>query len=348
MRRNWLLWLRRYWLLILVMIAFIVFLIIGFQDIERVVAALLQGLWPWVLAATLTQSVYYLLYAVQYRLAFATVEVQSQLGELVPVMFASIFLRTVVPSGGVSGAALFIDDAARRGQSPARAAEGALLVLTIDLGTMVPLILYALAYLSLRGSLRAYEVLGSAIFVLFVGGLVGALLLGRWQPGLLRRLFGWLETAANWLAHQFGRSDLLPPGWGRGTAADLTRAANDVATHKERLQRTVAVGFAAQLVNLVTVEAVARAYRQPLSFGALVASFSLEAVFSVVTFIPHGLVVAEAVMVMVLTGLGIGLDTAVLITLVYRGLSVWLPLFVGFLLLRRVRTFGGGRRAGDA
>lgn len=108
----------------------------------------------------------------------------------------------------------------------------------------------------------------------------------------------------------------------------------------------MAVAAVAQLINLVTLEAIANAYRQPLSFGTVVTAFSLEAVFSVVTIIPNGLIVAEAVMVSVLTSLGASTANAILITIVYRGLSVWLPLLVGFLFLRYVRTFGGSGRPG--
>lgn len=209
-------WLRRRWLLVLVVLAFILFVAFNWNELAGLVNALVQGQWAWVLAALLSQTAYYFLYAVQYKLAFATVEVASQVIEIIPVLFASIFVRTVVPSGGVSGAALFVDDATRRGQSGARAAEGALLVLALDLGTLTPLLLYSLAYLRGQGQLVAYQMIGSIIYLLFVAGLVAALLLGRWSPGLLRGLFDALVRAANWAARRIGRPDFLPRTGGPG------------------------------------------------------------------------------------------------------------------------------------
>ena len=53
-------------------------------------------------------------------------DVRSRYRELVPLTFVSIFVNLVAPLGGLSGAALFTDDASRRGESGARAALGAL------------------------------------------------------------------------------------------------------------------------------------------------------------------------------------------------------------------------------
>ncbi len=340
-KRDWVSWLRRRWLLWLVIIGFAIFVALSWSELSTLAATVTRSQPLWLLAAVGAQSVYYFLYAAQYKYGFATVEVASQVRELIPVMFASIFLRTIVPSGGVSGAAVFVDDAARRGQSAARATEGSLLVLAVDLATMLPLLFIALGYLAYSHVLVLYEIIGSAIFVLFVASLGAALFTGRLAPHLLRRGLGELQWLTNYAAERLHRAAPLPGDWAQRNAADFSRAANDVAIHKGSLGRTFGVATAAQLTNLVTVSLIAQGYAQPLSAGAVVAAFSMEATFSVVTFIPNGLVVAEGVMVAVLTSLGVPFGNALVITIVYRGLSVWLPLLVGFLFLRQVRSFGG-------
>ena len=343
LKRQWLSWLKRRWLLVLLIGAFLIFVALNLDQAVELAAALVRGQPQWVLGAVLAQTAYYFLYALEYKLALATVEVASRVIELIPVLFASIFVRTVVPTGGVSGAAIFVDDAARRGQSAPRTAEGALLVLTLDLVTLMPLLALAVTFLALENALVAYQIVGSVILLLFLAGLIAALLLGRWEPEVLRRLLGLVQQGSDRVAEWLGHPGMLPSDWADRNASDFTRAANDVATHRRDLKRTVGVAVAAQLVNLVTLEAVGRAYRQTLGLGTVVAAFTLEAVFSIVTVVPNGLVVAEAVMVAVLTSLGVGIEVAILITIVYRGLSVWLPLLVGFLFLRYVRTFREGR-----
>ena len=342
MKGSWLTWLRRRWPVVLLTIGFVILIILSRNDLERLAGALIRGDPAWVAAAIAAQTAYYYLYAVQYKYAFATVEVASKVSELIPVMFASVFVRTLVPSGGASGAVVFIDDAARRKQSPALATEGTLLVLALDLSTMVPLILYSLAYLDLRGTLRVYQVIGSLFFILFIGALAAALFTGRWAPGLLQVALASVQHAANELARALGRGEVLPADWPHRTAGDLSRAANDIFAHRRSLLYTAGVASAAQLTNLATVTLVGLAYGQHLGISTTIAAFSLDAVFSVVAIVPNGLIVAEAVMTEVLWSLGLTFEVALAITLVYRGLSVWLPLAAGFFFLRQVRSLGGG------
>jgi uncharacterized membrane protein YbhN (UPF0104 family) len=61
--------------------------------------------------------------------------------------------------------------------------------------------------------------------------------------------------------------------------------------------------------------------------------------FWMVSITPQGIGMVEGAMVLVCTSLGVPAAEATAITLAFRGLSLWLPLLVGFFLLRRLRTF---------
>jgi phosphatidylglycerol lysyltransferase len=71
-----------------------------------------------------------------------------------------------------------------------------------------------------------------------------------------------------------------------------------------------------------------------------VAGFAVGLLFMVVTPIPMGIGVVEGVMPLVYISLGVPGEAATVVTLAFRGLTFWLPFFIGFLLLRRVKTFG--------
>ena len=105
------------------------------------------------------QVVFYISYTGLYHAAFYTVEVESRIADLLPVLFASIFVNVAAPSAGASGAALFVDDASRRGQSAARAAAGILLVLAADFTTFTLILIFGLAYLFLLHNLKVYEII---------------------------------------------------------------------------------------------------------------------------------------------------------------------------------------------
>ena len=109
MKRRWILW--------LLLIVFVWLVVAQFTEIEQLVETLSQGQWQWILFAVLLQFLYYVIYTALYQSAFATVDVESRLRNLLPIIFAAIYVNVVAPSGGASGAALFVDDAARR---PAR------------------------------------------------------------------------------------------------------------------------------------------------------------------------------------------------------------------------------------
>jgi uncharacterized membrane protein YbhN (UPF0104 family) len=218
MKRRWLFW--------LLIIAFVWVVVSRFTEIEKLVETLAQGQWEWVLAAALLQVVYYIVFTGLYQSAFYTVEVESRVSELLPVMFASIFVNVAAPTGGASGAALFVDDAARRGQSAVRAAAGMVLVLAADFGAFTLVLIVGLVYLFLYHDLKSYEIVGAVVLLLIIGGLTGILLLGLWGPDWLRRLLSWLQRAANRLAGWFRRPALLADDWADKNASDFAEAAH--------------------------------------------------------------------------------------------------------------------------
>ncbi len=339
---RWLQWLRRRWLLLVVIGGFLALVIIQFRALVALFRTFVQGQLQWLAAAVVLQAVYHVMYAVLLKFGFATVEVMRGVFDLLPVWFASIFLKAIVPSGGVSSLAVFIDDACRSGQSAARAAEGSLLVLVADLVTMILFIAFGLGYLASQGALQAYEWIASLFFVAFVAGLALLLFLGRWQPVRLQGLLKGAQNGLNALATRLRRPPFVAADWADRTACEFTSAACDISGHSVRLGLTLAAALTVHLVNVACLFTVSMAYRQPLSLGALVAGFSMDVVFSVITFIPHGIGIVEGVMTLVFESLGVPLDRSLVITLVFRGLNVWLPLLIGFFFLQRVRAFGGG------
>jgi uncharacterized protein (TIRG00374 family) len=331
---------KRRWILWLLIAAFLVVVVTRFNEIQELLETLAQGQWEWVLAAALLQGMYYVAYAAVYQSAFYTVEVDSRVSELVPVLLSSIFVNVVAPSGGASAAALFIDDAARRGQSAAKAAAGTLLVLMADFTAFTMVLSMGLAYLFVRHELQIYEVIGALAFVVMTSGLVGMLLLVVWQPERLRRLLGWLRLRVNQVVGWLRRPVLLEDDWADKNAAEFAQASFAITNYPRRLGRTLAIALGAHLVDLASLYTLFLAFHQPIGLGPLIAGFAVGILFLVVSPIPMGIGVVEGVMSLVYISLGIPGEAAAVITLAFRGLTFWLPFAIGFLLLRRVKAFG--------
>jgi hypothetical protein len=331
---------RRRWLFWLLMIGFVWVVVSRYTEIEVLYNTLRQGRLPWVLAAALLQMAYYAVFTALYQAAFFTVEVKSRLRELLPLMFASVFVNVAAPTAGASAMALFMDDSARRGESPTRTAAGIVLVLVTEFSAFMPILALGLAYLFIQHDLEVYQIIGAAIMVLLITGLTGVLLIGLWRPGLLRALLRWTKGVVNHVGGWVKRPDLLSTDWPEATTVEFTEAANAIVAHPRRLLRTAAIALGLHSVDLLSLYTLFRAFSEPISFGGLVAGYAMGFLFWIVSPTPQGVGVVEGVMALVYGSLGVELERATVIALAFRGLTFWLPFGVGFLLLRRLKTFG--------
>ncbi|MBM3470774.1 MAG: flippase-like domain-containing protein [Armatimonadetes bacterium] len=332
----------RRWLPVLLVIAFVAVVVGRLTEIEHLLEALRQGQWQWVLTAALLQGAYYAAYAALFHAAFKVVEVDGRWRDLLPVLLASLLINTLAPSGGTAGSALFVDDAARRRQSPARALAGTMLVRVADACAFTAILVVGLVHLFLRHHLEPYEITGAALLLLGTAGLAGVLLLGLWWPTQLRRGLGWIERTGARLGGWLRHPSPLRPGWAERNTDEFTRAGAAIGARPRRLGRPLGIALAAHLVDLVSLYALFLAFRQPIAPGALVAGYSMGILFWKMSPIPEGVGVVEGIMILVFVSLGVPAPQATIIALAFRGLTFWLPMVFGFFMVRRLRLFSQG------
>jgi len=336
MKRRWLFW--------LLVVAFLVLIVSRVTEISELIDTLGQGRWEWVLAAALAQMAYHTVYTGLFQSAFHVVDVESQVKDLLPVRFASLFVNAAVPIANLGGTALFMDDAAQRGESASRAAAGVVLALLADLGAFAPLMIVGLIYLGVRHTLQIYQALGAGIVLLMAVGLGGLLLLGRWEERL-HRLFDRAQSLVGRVAGWFNWSSPLTEDWAERSATEFADAATAVAAHPWRLVRTFCVALFGHLINLASLCVLVLAFYRPIGFGPLMAGYAMSLTFRIASITPQGVGVAEGVVVIAYISLGMPAAKATAVTLAFHGLSVWLPVLIGFLVLRQVKTFQAARHA---
>ena len=219
---------RRYawgrWLLVLLGAALLAFVIGQFMSVRTLEVDLSRADWRWAGVALVMQAVFFLLYGGLYRYSLRAVGVTSGALRLVPVLLASIFVKTVLPLTAAPAAAVFIDDASARGQSGTRTAVGLAVVLVVDLLAALPFVAVGALALVLRARLVAFGLTGTALFVGFIAALLIGLGLAASQPALLEALLGAFGAVVNRAVRRLGRPALLPDEWARQTTEQLVAA----------------------------------------------------------------------------------------------------------------------------
>jgi phosphatidylglycerol lysyltransferase len=337
MKRRWILW--------LLIIVFVWLVVTRFTEIEKLALTLAHGKWEWVLAAVIVQVLYFSVFAGSYWAAFSTVEVKSRWIDLLPVVFGSLFVNVVVPTGGASGAALFADDAARRGESSSRAATGLLLQLITDFAAFALILLVGMVYLFTQHDLKGYEIITAVLLIAIILGLVAVLFMGLWSPAFLRRVLAWFQRLANTLAGKIRRPPFLAENWADVNSAELITAAQAMLKRPGRMLGTLGFALGAHLLDILTLYCLFIAFFQPIKAGPLIAGYAMGILFWIVSITPQGIGVVEGVMTLVYTSLGIPPNIAATVSLAFRGLTFWLPLLIGFVLLRKVKSFRAEERS---
>jgi uncharacterized membrane protein YbhN (UPF0104 family) len=331
MLRRWVLW--------LLVGAFVWIVFSRLTEIGQLIDTLAGGRWWWVAAAAALQVAYYLAVAGAYQSSFLAVGVASRARDLLAVLLASLFVNTVAPSGGMAGSALFVDEAARRGLPAARAAAAALLARIMDSVGFSVWLLVGLVNLFLDRDLRPYQVVSAATLVAITAGMAGLLLAGLKNPQALRRLLAGFEGLVNRITAWSGRAAPLPAGWADRHAAELAQAGVALGARPLRVLRTVGVAVLGHLVNMLCLYTLFAAFDQPIRAGLLIGGYTIAILSWKISPVPEGVGVVESVMVLVLRSAGVPAAKATVIALGFRGLGYWIPMLLGFVLLRRLRLF---------
>lgn len=332
------------WIVITLTILFLWALVSRFTELEQLKNTLQQGQWVLILAALVSQAIYFVVFTASYQAAFATLDIETRTRDLIPVTLGSLFVNMVVPAGIAGGTALFAQDLARRGKPATRTATGVLLQLIADFAAFAFILVPGLIYLSFEHDLKPYEIVTAILLLLMTIGLSGILLLGVWKPNVLHRVFDFSQRTVNRISERLRHSAVLSEDWAQKNAEEFNQASLAVAGHPSRLMRTIGVAFLAHLLDIATLYILFRAFNQPIGLGTLVAGYAMGILFWVVSITPQGIGVVEGVMALTFTSLGISGAVATTVVLAFRGLTFWIPMLLGFFAVQRMQTFNANQR----
>ena len=286
---------------------------------EQEFLRLVQKINPyWLGLAVLLQSGTYVVQGFIWRMVAGATRHALPMSRACEMSLAMLFVDQALPSAGISGGVLVFGALSRAGM-PRPAVASAVLV---NVAT------YYLAY-----SFCMALALSVAFYHGYFSGWVNVVMLS----------FVFTGSGVAWFVMS------LPGGgmnWLKTRLRHLTKLAQlldlvDFA-HPEsfRNMRVLFLAFASHVVifllDAVTVWVAVRALGVTYAIGGVYASFMASTLFRTIGIMPGGLGTFETASVMSLKSIGLPLSVGLSATLLFRGLSFWLPMIPGLICSRNI------------
>lgn len=312
----WLLW--GSWLLGAAALAGVVVVALHLSEAEAFGQLLHQVEPRWFALALLLQALTYLAQGQIYRLVAHAGQAELPLLHACQLGLVKLFVDQALPTFGVSGTLAVTAAFERRGiPRPVVIAclvislSSYLLAYVLALGT-------ALGILVVEGHATRLLVAACILFVLasLAVALGTILLVGRALPRRLHGLFDW-----RWLK--------------RGLFI-LEQADVGLIRNPRLLATTTGLDLGIILLDATTLWGLVHAVGAVASWSGVFAGFMLASVLRTIGVTPGGLGIFEAAAVTTLHWAGVSLPVALSATLLFRGLSFWIPMLPGMLVSRAV------------
>ena len=311
-------------------VAAVVVAVMRFSE-ERAFITLVDHAKPWwmVVAAMLQAGTYAAQGWIWRRVAHAAGYRISRVAAL-ELSLAKLFVDQALPSAGLSSSLLVARALAQRQLAPGVVNASVLINIASYHLAYVVALLGALAILLLNGFSSAIVTTTAALFVAFAFALGAAILalVGRRHERLAQALRSFPAALA---------------------ILDFVAAADPVLVRRARvLTETLGLQLAIMLLDALTLWALINAVGGSAPATGVLASFMIASLVRTMGIVPGGLGTFEATSVLMLRTLGVDLAAALAATLLFRGLSFWIPMLPGYWCSRRAIAPHSVDRAGSS
>jgi uncharacterized protein (TIRG00374 family) len=285
------------------------------QDLVRVA----QTARPrWILLATLLQVMTYLAQGEVFRAPVRVTGHHIGAALVYKLSLVKLFMDQALPSAGISST-VFVSKSLQRNAIP-RDVVAASMVLNLASYHIAYVIclLAALAITTAAGHSNWLVMVISVLFLLFAVGLVAAVMAisaGKWkkQAALLER---------------------VPVV--RGAMQFLKDADAKLTQNPRLLGETSFWQLVIFLLDAATMWVLILALGEHASIRGVYASFMISSLLRTMGIVPGGLGTFEATSVLTLRMIGVAIPVALSATLLFRGLTFWLPMLPGLWLSKNI------------
>ena len=316
----------------------VIFIVLSFGELETIVATLRQAHLFYVLLATAIELAWFIVFGRMYWEVYRLLNLRATPLELTRLIAAANFINVVAPSGGLGGVAMIASEAGRRGQPTGRVTAAAALFLLFDQIAFLLILGLGLVVLLRRHNLGAGEIVASLLMLMIAAAYAAVLYLGYRSEKLLGRLLTALVGAVNKLLRPFVHRPYLSDARILDFSRELYEGLACIHERPRSVIRPILWGLLNKSMLMAVLLCAFLSFQVPYSAGTIIAGFSFGYLFAMISPTPAGIGVVEGIMPVMLRSLRVDWSQAVIVTLVYRAITFWLPVGLGALAFRAMHN----------
>jgi Mg2+-importing ATPase len=305
-----------HWLVGALMMGAVIAVALHFTEWHQFAALVRRSQPRWLLVAVVLQAATYLAQGEVWREVARAANARLSLWRAYILSLAKLFVDQIIPTAGLSGTAVFAKALEQQGVERRVVSATALLNTASYNVAYVGCLAAALIIANLHGEANKLIVVTSVLFLVLGTALTTAMiaLSGRGRHPRTDRI---------------GKSNMVK------RALHFVGDADPSLVRNWRLLVATSVYQAIIfLLDVMTIMVLIYALGGEASVSGVFMSFMISNLFRTISIIPGGLGTFEATSVLTLKMAGLDVPTSISATLLFRGLSFWLPMLPGFWLAR--------------
>jgi uncharacterized protein (TIRG00374 family) len=327
-------------LVLLILFLGVVLVIFSFSELEQTVETLQKGNLWYILLAFLIQIGWFFLVGITYGSLYRLLGMQASIFNLTQMASAATFVNYVMPTGGVSGIAVFVNAAKNTAQkysrSPGKITLAAALFVLMDQTAFIAVLALGIIVLIRRNDLSAGEITASIIFLCIASLLAFTLYLGYRSADAMGAFLARLVRLVNTILRPVIRRDYLQEARAHAFAREMADGLASLPHSPRSLLKPFFLALLNKGLMICILLCAFLAFQVPYSPGTIIGGYAIGYLFTIVSPTPAGIGVVEGVLPLALRTLRVVWSQAIVITIVYRAMTFWVPLGVGALSFRNL------------
>ena len=331
----------RKFILGIVLILTVLFIYFRLSELENIAGTLQKSNWVFLSIALFFECLWLYNLSTTFGALYRLLGLKEGRLQLFLMTTAANFVNVVTPSGGIGGVAVFIDSAKKRNLSPGRVMVVGALYVLYDYAALLFILLLYFIVLIRHNTKDASQLAASSILLILAIGMAILLYLGYKSASQLGQILAWLAHQVNGFLRFFIHRDFLSEENAHLFAREISEGITLIRGKRKELVWPFLFSLNNKALLICIMAFTFLTAGTPFTVVSVVGGVSIANLFLIVSPTPSGVGVVEGMLPIALNMLTVPWGASILVTLIYRAITFWLPLLVGIIAFRILGKAGG-------